>query len=69
MPALSIGRVDIENPVIVAPLAGISTMAFRSIAKEFHAGLVCNEMVSDKRCIMDRVVRKICASAIPMSIH
>ena len=43
-----IGNVYIENPVIVAPLAGVSNIAFRKIAKQFGAGLVCNEMVSDK---------------------
>lgn len=48
-----IGDVEIENPVIVAPLAGISNIAFRVIAKEFHAGLVCNEMVSDKALYYD----------------
>ncbi|MDO4465597.1 MAG: tRNA dihydrouridine synthase DusB [Bacillota bacterium] len=45
---LKIGDVVIENPVIVAPMAGVSNMAFRKIAKQFGAGMVCNEMVSDK---------------------
>lgn len=48
-----IGNVEIENPVIVAPLAGVSNISFRAIAKEFHAGLVCNEMVSDKALFYD----------------
>ncbi len=29
-------------------MAGVSTRAFRAVAKDFGAGLVCNEMVSDK---------------------
>lgn len=45
---MKIGDIELENPVIVAPLAGISNLAFRKIAKRFGAGLVCNEMVSDK---------------------
>lgn len=45
---LKIGDVLIDNPVIVAPLAGVSNLAFRRISKMFGAGLVCNEMVSDK---------------------
>ena len=45
---LKIGPVSIDNQVIVAPLAGVSNVAFRRISKEFHAGLVCNEMLSDK---------------------
>lgn len=45
---LKIGYVEIKNPVVIAPMAGISNVAFRQIAKELGAGLVCNEMVSDK---------------------
>ena len=43
-----IGDVQIDNPVIVAPMAGVSNIAFRTVSREFGAGLVCNEMVSDK---------------------
>lgn len=45
---IKIGNVEIDNPVVIAPMAGISNIAFRRIAKRFGAGLVCNEMVSDK---------------------
>lgn len=43
-----IGNVEIENPVVMAPMAGITNMAFRKIIKDFGAGLVYSEMVSDK---------------------
>lgn len=45
---IKIGQVEIANPVVIAPMAGISNIAFRRVAKKFGAGLVCNEMVSDK---------------------
>lgn len=45
---LKIGNVEIKNPIILAPMAGISDSAFRRIAKEMGAGLVVAEMVSDK---------------------
>lgn len=45
---MKIGSVVIENPVIVAPMAGITNPAFRSICKQFKAGLIYTEMVSDK---------------------
>ena len=45
---LKIGNIEIKNPIILAPMAGISDSAFRRIAKEFGAGLVVAEMVSDK---------------------
>ena len=43
-----IGNVEIPNQVVVAPMAGISNKAFRVTAKEFGAGLVVMEMISDK---------------------
>ena len=43
-----IGNVEIKNRVILAPMAGISNSAFRLTVKEFGAGLVCCEMISDK---------------------
>ena len=43
-----IGDVEIPNQVVVAPMAGVTNSAFRTIAKELGAGLVVMEMVSDK---------------------
>ena len=43
-----IGDVEIKNPIVLAPMAGVSDSAFRRIAKEMGAGLVVAEMVSDK---------------------
>ena len=37
----------IANQVVVAPMAGVSNSAFRMICKEFGAGLVVCEMISD----------------------
>src|SRR6185312_15437532 len=43
-----IGDVPMKNQVVLAPMAGICNSAFRLTVKEFGAGLVCAEMVSDK---------------------
>ena len=43
-----IGNVEINNKVVLAPMAGISNSAFRRIAKEMGCGLIVAEMVSDK---------------------
>ncbi|NEW62008.1 tRNA dihydrouridine synthase DusB [Granulicatella sp. zg-ZJ] len=43
-----VGNIDIVNPVVVAPMAGISNAAFRVTVKEMGAGLVVCEMISDK---------------------
>ena len=45
---LRIGNVEIKNPVVLAPMAGVCNSAFRLTVKEFGVGLVCAEMVSDK---------------------
>ena len=43
-----IGNVEIDKRMVLAPMAGISNKAFLSLAKEFGAGLVVTEMISDK---------------------
>ena len=48
---LRIGDVEIKNPVVLAPMAGVCNSAFRLTVKEFGVGLVCAEMVSDKGII------------------
>ena len=59
---IKIGNVEIENSVVIAPMAGISNIAFRRIAKRFGAGLVCNEMVSDKALYYDSLkTKQMCA--------
>ncbi|HDT8457884.1 TPA: tRNA dihydrouridine synthase DusB [Staphylococcus pseudintermedius] len=48
-----IGDVEIENRVVLAPMAGVCNSAFRLTVKEFGAGLVCAEMVSDKEILFN----------------
>lgn len=43
-----IRNISIDNQIVIAPMAGISNPAFRSICKKFGAGLIYTEMVSDK---------------------
>ena len=43
---IRIGRVEIPNPVVVAPMSGITDRPFRRIAAEMGAGLLCTEMAS-----------------------
>lgn len=43
-----IGPVDIENPFVLAPMAGITDLPFRMLCKEQGAGLLYTEMVSAK---------------------
>lgn len=48
---LKIGDIELKNQVVLAPMAGVCNSAFRLTVKEFGAGLVCAEMVSDKGII------------------
>ena len=44
----AIGNVAIDNPTVLAPMAGVTDLAFRLLAKEMGCGLVYSEMVSAK---------------------
>lgn len=43
----AIGSVALPNPFVLAPMAGVTDLAFRTMCREAGAGLVCTEMVSD----------------------
>ena len=43
-----IGSVEIDNPFVLAPMAGVTDLPFRKLCKEQGAGLICTEMVSAK---------------------
>jgi len=45
---MNIGNVKLENPYILAPMAGVTDLPFRLLCKEQGAGLLCMEMVSAK---------------------
>jgi nifR3 family TIM-barrel protein len=43
---MQIGSLTLENNTILAPLAGITNLPFRILAKEAGCGMVCSEMIS-----------------------
>lgn len=45
---LKIGELELKNNVLLAPMAGITDLAFRKIAREYGPSLVYTEMVSAK---------------------
>ncbi|MFZ7101362.1 MAG: tRNA dihydrouridine synthase DusB [Peptococcaceae bacterium] len=45
---MRIGNIQIANPVVCAPMAGVTDKAFRMVVKEQGCGLVYTEMVSAK---------------------
>lgn len=48
---LSIGPIDIDPPVLLAPMAGITDLPFRKLVSEFGAGLVVSEMVASQEMV------------------
>ena len=45
---MRIGNVEVNTPVMLAPMAGVTDLAFRTLSREYGAGLTVTEMVSSK---------------------
>lgn len=50
---LKIGNVELNNNILLAPMAGITDRAFRLICERFNPGLVYTEMISAKGLFYD----------------
>ena len=48
MKELKIGNVTLDNPLVLAPMAGVTDLPFRLLCKEQGVGLICMEMISAK---------------------
>jgi len=48
---LAIGGVELINPVILAPMSGVTDMPFRRLVKGMGAGLVVSEMIASQAMI------------------
>lgn len=62
---LTIDNITLENPVILAPMSGISDAPFRLICKRYGAGMVVSEMVACEALIRDNIISKQKASFYP----
>ncbi len=45
---MKIGDIELETPVILGPMAGVTDLAFRQICKTYGVGLLVTEMISAK---------------------
>ncbi len=50
-PALQYGKIAIDTPVVLAPMAGITNTAFRRLCREFGGGLYVSEMVTSRALV------------------
>jgi tRNA-dihydrouridine synthase B len=68
-----VGPVRIEDPVLLAPMSGVSDLPFRRIVKQWGAGLVVSEMIASQAMIrLNRKTMKMatnCAEERPMSVQ
>lgn len=46
-----IGSIQVDNPVFLAPMAGVTDWAFRSVCADLHAGVTVTEMVSSRALV------------------
>ena len=55
-----IGNIEVKNPVFLAPMAGVTDWAYRTICAELGAGVTVTEMVSSRALVyQDKKSRKL----------
>ena len=62
---LTIGRIAVEPPVVLAPMAGVTNPPFRSICREFGAGLYVSEMITARPLVDGNPKTELLASFAP----
>ncbi len=50
---IRIGNITLEHPVLLAPMTGVSDLAFRRLVKRFNAGMVVSEMIASRAMILE----------------
>ena len=53
LPPLKIGAVEIAEPVILAPMTGVTDRPFRALVKRFGAGLTVTEMIASEAMVRE----------------
>ena len=70
---ISIGAVTLDDPVILAPMSGVSDLPFRRLVKRLGAGLVVSEMIASEAMIRETrqsmKMAKSCADEQPMAVQ
>jgi tRNA-dihydrouridine synthase B len=51
--SIHIGNIEVKDPVILAPMTGVSDLAFRRLVKSYGAGLVVSEMIASRAMVME----------------
>jgi len=70
---ISIGSLVLNDPIILAPMSGVSDLPFRRLVKRLGAGLVVSEMIASAAVIRETrqstAMAKSCADEQPMAVQ
>ena len=70
---IQIGDIELEGPVILAPMSGVSDLPFRRLVKKWGAGLVVSEMIASQAMVhANRKTLKMmtnCSEEQPMAVQ
>jgi tRNA-dihydrouridine synthase B len=70
---ISVGRVRIEEPVILAPMSGVTDLPFRRLVKRLGTGLVVSEMIASEAIIRETrqslTMAQSCPEEQPMAVQ
>jgi len=71
--SIQVGPVTIEEPVLLAPMSGVSDLPFRRLVKGMGAGLVVSEMIASQAMIRQNSktmkMASNCAEEFPMAVQ
>ena len=70
---ISLGSLTLEDPVILAPMSGVTDLPFRRLVKRLGAGLVVSEMIASEAMIRETrqslTMARSCAEEQPMAVQ
>src|SRR5258708_30473332 len=66
--SIQIGLLRIENPVVLAPMSGVTDLPFRRLVKRSGAGLVVSEMIASQALVRDSRKSLLMAATKPAKI-
>src|SRR5438128_1723871 len=71
--SIAIGHVTLSDPVILAPMSGVTDLPFRRLVKSFGSGLVVSEMIASEAMIrqtrQSMAMAANCAEEQPMAVQ
>src|SRR5919198_168139 len=71
--SIKVGPVQLEDPVILAPMSGVTDLPFRRLVKRSGAGLVVSEMIASQALVRESrkslLMATSCEEELPMAVQ